>query len=315
VESSREGGRIAWVAVRLPSVELGRADEGNGKRIGGVEMGKPILVGAVVYDPKVVLIWEIIADFFRRQGCPMDTVFYNNYELQVESLLQGHFDIAWNSPLAWVDTVRRSQGGCRAIAMRDTDQDRVSHLVVKTSSGIHTVEDLRGRRVGLGAWDSPQATLIPLRELAEAGLEEGRDFQATRFDVLVGKHGDHVGGERDAVQALASGDVDAAAVLDLNWEAWVADGSVDASSLRVLHTTPRFDHCVFTVLKDFSAEREKAWLDVLFRMDYQDPDHREMMDLEGLKEWRAGRTTGFGPLNAAVETVDFFRRRDSGAWS
>lgn len=278
-------------------------------------MGKPILVGAVVYDPKVVLIWEIIADFFQRNGCPMDTVFYNNYELQVESQLKGHFDIAWNSPLAWVDTVRRSQGACRAIAMRDTDQDRTSHLVVKAASGIHSLGDLRGRRVGLGAWDSPQATLIPLEDLAGAGLREGRDFHATRFDVLVGKHGDHVGGERDAVQALASGDVDAAAVLDLNWQAWTADGSLDASAYRVLHTTPRFDHCVFTVLEGFSAEKEKAWLDVLYRMDYQDPAHREMMDMEGLKEWRPGRTSGFGPLLRAVETTEFFSRRDAGEWS
>ena len=278
-------------------------------------MSKPILVGAVVYDPKVVLIWEIIADFFRKNGCPMDTVFYNNYELQVESQLQGHFHIAWNSPLAWVDTVRRTGGRCRAIAMRDTDQDRVSHLVVRANSGIHSLADLRGRTVGLGAWDSPQATLIPLQALAEAGLREGADFRATRFDVLVGKHGDHVGGERDALHALEAGDVEAAALLDLNWQAWTADGSVDAAAFRVLHTTPRFDHCVFTVLEDFPAERERAWLEILHRMDYNDPAHREMMDMEGLKEWRAGRVSGFGPLTRAVATTDFFARRDAGEWS
>ena len=76
----------------------------------------------------MVLIWEIIADYFRQRGCPMDTVFFNNYELQVQSQLAGHVDIAWNSPLAWLDTVAQTDGGCRAIAMRDTDQDRVSHL-------------------------------------------------------------------------------------------------------------------------------------------------------------------------------------------
>jgi hypothetical protein len=31
-----------------------------------------------------------------------------------------------------------------------------------------------------------------------------------------------------------------------------------------------------------------------------------MMDLEGLKAWLPGRTTGFGPLTAAVETEEFF---------
>jgi ABC-type phosphate/phosphonate transport system substrate-binding protein len=278
-------------------------------------MSKPILVGAVVYDPKVVLIWEIIADYFKRRGCPMDTVFYNNYELQVESHLAGQFQIAWNSPLAWVDTQRRTGGACRGIAMRDTDQDRVSHLIVRADSAILSAADLRGRRLGLGAWDSPQATLIPLQTLAEQDLREGRDFAATRFDVLVGKHGDHIGGERDAVLALQSGDVDAAALLDLNWQAWCADGTLDANAYRVLLSTPAFDHCIFTVLEDFPQEREKAWLDVLFSMDYSDPAHREMMDMEGLKEWRSGRLDGFGPLGRAVDTLRFFERREAGEWS
>ena len=40
---------------------------------------KPILVGAVIYDPKVSVIWDIIGEFFRAEGCEMDTVFYTNY--------------------------------------------------------------------------------------------------------------------------------------------------------------------------------------------------------------------------------------------
>ncbi len=94
-------------------------------------MPSPILVGAVVYDPKVVVIWEIIKDFFKSEGCPMDSVFYSNYELQVDALLAGHIHIAWNSPLAWVDAQRRNSGKCRAIAMRDTDRDRITHWIVR----------------------------------------------------------------------------------------------------------------------------------------------------------------------------------------
>ena len=51
---------------------------------------------------------------------------------------------------------------------------------------------------------------------------------------------------------------------------------------------------------------EKAWLDALFAMRYDNPAHREMMDLEGLKAWLPERTTGFGPLTAAVESERFF---------
>jgi phosphonate transport system substrate-binding protein len=108
-------------------------------------MARPVVVGAVLYDPKVSVIWDIIRDFFEAHGCPMDAVFYTNYEMQVDALLKGHIDVAWSSPLAWVDAQRRSGGRCRAIAMRDTDRDRFSHLVVRRDGPVGAIDDLRGR--------------------------------------------------------------------------------------------------------------------------------------------------------------------------
>ena len=84
-------------------------------------------------------------------------------------------------------------------------------------------------------------------------------------------------------------------MLDLNWQAWTANLVADTARFQVLGTTEPFDHCVFTVLDGFDRDRERKWLDVLFSMDYANPDHREMMDLEGLKAWRPGRTSGSVP--------------------
>ena len=267
---------------------------------------RPVLVGAVLYDPKVSVIWDIIREFFEANGCPIDVVFYTNYEMQVDALLQGHIDIAWNSPLAWLEAQRGSKGACRAIAMRDTDRDRVSHLVVRAGGPVRGLEDLRGRSLAVGAKDSPQGTLIPLGMLARHGLLPGKDFQVRRFDVLVGKHGDHVGGELDAFRCLDQGEADACAMLDLNWDSWCKDGTIPLRKYQVLATSAKFDHCVFTVRSDFSPAVEKQWLDVLFSMSYANPEHQRMMDMEGLKEWKPGRTSGFGPLHEAAEKLGFW---------
>ena len=269
-------------------------------------MQGPILVGAVVYDPKVVVIWDIIKDFFEEQGRPIDYVFYSNYELQVDALLAGHIHVAWNSPLAWVDAQRRTGGTCRAVAMRDTDRDRVTHLVVRRDSGIEKIEDLRGQTVATGAQDSPQATLLPLRLLQKSGLTPGQDFTVRRFDLMVGKHGDHVGGELEALRCLQRGESQACAILDLNWERWQADGTADPNSLTSLATTEPFDHCNFTVLESFPRDEEERWKEALFQMRYDNPEHREMMDMEGLKEWMPERTTGYAALTEAVEQQKFF---------
>ncbi len=272
-------------------------------------MDSPILIGAVVYDPKVVVVWDSIKGFFNSEGYPMDYVFYSNYELQVEALLAGHFHVAWNSPLAWVDAQRRTSGGCRALAMRDTDRDRVTHLLVRRDGGIESIDDLRGKTVATGAKDSPQATLLPLHLLQNHGLRANEDFTLRRFDVMVGKHGDHVGGELDALHSLQEGISDACTVLDLNWQNWQADGTADPEAVVSLTTTQPFDHCNFTVLESFSTEEEERWKEVLFRMSYDNPEHREMMDMEGLKAWMPGRTSGYVPLTEAVEQQSFFEDR------
>jgi len=260
-----------------------------------------------MYDPKVSVIWEVIRYFFESKGCSIDVAFYSNYELQVTALLDGRIDIAWNSPLAWLDATRRSAGHCRAIAMRDTDRDRISFIVARRDGPVKTVPDLRGRTLAVGARDSPQATLIPLGLLRRHGINPDRDVTITCFDIGAGLHGDHVGGELEAFRSLERGDASACAMLDLNWEAWTREGVIDPATFTIVAPTERFDHCVFAVRDDFDKDREADWLRALFAMRYDDPKHREMMDLEGLKQWLPGRTSGFGPLSAAVAAEGFFK--------
>jgi ABC-type phosphate/phosphonate transport system substrate-binding protein len=263
----------------------------------------------VIYDPKVVSVWEIIKDYFASHGYPMDTVFYNTYELMVGELVAGHIDVAWNSPLAWVDVVRRTKGGCRPIAMRDTDRDRRTHIIARRGEGVARLDDLRGRTLATGARDSPQSHLLPLHLLQQNGLIAGRDFSVRRFDLMVGKHGDHVGGELEALRSLQRGESDACAILDLNWERWQAEGVADPTALVSLATTRPFDHCNFTVLDGFSPDEERLWTETLFSMTYENPAHRSMMDMEGLKAWLPGRTSGYAALTEATEQQKFFEER------
>lgn len=261
-----------------------------------------LLLGAVAYDPKVVTIWDGFQRFFAQAGLPFDYVLTTSYERLVDLQLAGEVDVAWNSPLAWIqaERVARARGRvARAVAMRDTDQDLASVVLVRADSPLRAAADLRGKRLGLGAKDSPQAALIPLIELERAGVGPAA-FQAVWHDVLVGKHGDHVGGERDAVKALLAGEVDAACLLDSNQLLFAREGTLPSGAARVLLRTAAFDHCNFTVL-DPPHPRLACFLELLMGMRYEDPAVRGLMDLEGLKAWRTGRTSGYELLEAAVD--------------
>jgi phosphonate transport system substrate-binding protein len=270
---------------------------------------RTLVLGAVAYDPKVVTIWEGFTAWFLQRGLRFDYVLYSNYERLVEALLAGHVDVAWNSPLAWVRARRLAAArglGVRAVAMRDTDCDLRSLVVVPAGGAVAEVADLRGRVVAVGALDSPQATLLPLAHLRGAGLEPGRDFEVRRYDVLAGKHGDHVGGERDAAKALADGEVDAACVLEGNYRLFIAEGLLAADRTRVLTATGRFDHCNFTVTDAAPAELVEEFRQLLLSMSADDPGVRPLLELEGLRAWLPGRTDGYTALEAAVDQAGFY---------
>lgn len=258
---------------------------------------KELVLGAVAYDAKVVPIWEGFRTYFQANGLPFDFVLYSNYERQVEAHLRGEVDVAWNSPLAWIETVRAAHGRrVEAIAMRDTDCDLTSVVLVRADGPVREAADLRGKRIGVGAADSPQATLIPLVALAEAGIEG----TVVRHDVLLGKHGDHVGGERDAVKALLAGTVDAACVIDGNHLGFTREGLLGANTVRVVLQTEPYDHCNFTTI-DGGPPAIARFRELLLAMSYDDPRVRPLLDMEGLKIWRPGRTSGYALLERAVD--------------
>ncbi|MEQ9497628.1 MAG: PhnD/SsuA/transferrin family substrate-binding protein [Deltaproteobacteria bacterium] len=271
-----------------------------------------LLLGAVAYDPKVVTIWEGFKTWFAANDLDFDFVLYSNYERQVEAHVGGHFHVAWNSPLAWLQAERMGKTvgrNAKAIAMRDTDQDLTSLVVVREDSEIRTVADLKGKTVGVGASDSPQATLIPLLALAEAGVEPHEDFQVRRFDRLVGKHGDHIGGERDAAKALMAREVDAVCLIDGNHLLFAKEGTLGAGATRVLLQTDTYDHCNFTIFEGASSAPAGAirrFTELLMSMRYEDEAVRHLLDLEGLKVWKPGRTEGYAMLARAVERFGTF---------
>ena len=268
-----------------------------------------LLIGAVAYDPKVVTIWEGFKAYFARQELKTDYVLYSNYEHQVQALINGHIHVAWNSPLAWVRARRLAEArglSARAIAMRDTDCDLTSVVVVRADGPVKAVTDLKGRVVAVGAVDSPQATLLPLAHLHNLGLDANSDIVVQQHNVFVGKHGDHIGGERDAAQALVTGEADAACLLEYNYHQFLLDGTLPAGTTRMLTQTPAFDHCNFTVVSTTPSEPIARFQSLIIDMSYEDPDVRPLCDLEGLKAWYPGRVDGYQALEAAVTLASFY---------
>jgi phosphonate transport system substrate-binding protein len=258
-----------------------------------------LVLGAVAYDPKVVTIWEGLCEYFRSVGMPVDFALFSNYERQVDSLLAGWIDIAWNTPLAHVRVKQHTGGRSLSLGMRDSDRDFHSRILVRTDAGIARLPDLEGKRLAVGSRDSTQARILPLYFLKQQGVELDRMHIVT-FDSDVGKHGDTGASELDVLAALRNGDADAGAVGDLVWLMEQSAGRVDPRLIESLWTTPGFDHCMFDALPDMDSKKVADFQAALFAMQWDNPAHRRLLELEGLKQWLPPREGGYESLRLAL---------------
>jgi phosphonate transport system substrate-binding protein len=261
-------------------------------------MADELLIGAVAYTPNVVTIWEGIREYFRNSDAPMDFVLFSNYERQVDSLLAGRIDIAWNTNVAYVRTVRRTDGCCQALAMRDTDVTFRTLFVGRAGSGFRDLGDLRGRRVALGSRDSGQARILPLHYLARAGVSG--DIELVLLDADPGKHGDTGTSELEALRAVLDDRADAAAIGVTTWNTLRADESAP-EGLELAWASPEYCHCNFTALEALDQARADAWVQHLLAMSCDDPAERRILELEGLRRWVRPQLDGYASLFQAME--------------
>jgi phosphonate transport system substrate-binding protein len=260
-----------------------------------IPVDKPLIVGAVAYTPNVVTIWDGMRDYFGDGPAEMDYVLFSNYGRQVDALLDGTIDIAWNTNLAWVRALAQTNGACRALAMRDTDATFRTVFVARTGSGLRDLSDLRGRRLALGSRDSAQAAILPVHYLTHAGAEP----ELIRINSDVGKHGDTGRSELDALRTVLDERADAAAIGSNTWEA-IGRDELMPGAFEAFWTSPPYSHCNFTALPTLSDERVQPWVDRLLAMDWDDPDHRPILEMEGLRRWILPRLDGYASLREAV---------------
>jgi ABC-type phosphate/phosphonate transport system substrate-binding protein len=186
--------------------------------------------------------------------------------------------------------------------MRDSDRDVTVKLVVRKDAGLRGLRDLAGKTLAVGSRDSTQARILPLHFLRQAGAKLD-ELTLLPFDSDVGKHGDTGQSELEVLRALSDGRAHAGTVGDFVWIAEQARGAVDAARLEVLWTSPPFDHCMFDALPELPAAKAEAFRRALFAMRWEHPEHRRLLEMEGLKQWMPPREEGYESLREALREV------------
>jgi phosphate/phosphite/phosphonate ABC transporter binding protein len=270
-------------------------------------MKTSLWIGAVAYDPKVVTIWEGMRAYLREEAkLDAEVVLYLSYEAQVEALLGGKIDLAWNTNLAYLQCDHASEGATVPLAMRDTDLGWKSLLIALKGGPVSRLADIRGRKIALGSRDSGHAAILPVHFFERAGLAEGRDYTSLRIDTDVGKHGDTGTSEADVLKAVLNGDVDAGVVGSPFWTNVLERRLVPQDAIAVAWSSPSYSHCMFTARVGLDPRTGERFRDALLRMSFENPRHRPVLELEGLKKWLVAQTDGYAELREAAHKQGFF---------
>jgi phosphonate transport system substrate-binding protein len=276
-------------------------------------MSRTIWVGAVAYDPKVVSIWEGMRRYFHEEAhLPVEVVLFQSYETQVSALLAEpgapSIDIAWNTNLAYLQADAWSAHRCRPIAMRDTDVGWTTKIVAGSGGPVAGLEDVRNSTLALGSRDSGHAAILPVHFLETEKLTEGRDYHTLRFNSDLGKHGDTGTSEVEVVRAVLDGRAEAGAIGSPFWNTVRAQRLVPEGALTEIWTSPPYNHCMFTARPDLDLALERRFAEALFAMSYDNPNHRTVLEAEGLRRWVAPQLDGYQALRNASARQGFLDR-------
>lgn len=269
-------------------------------------MQKPIMLGAVAYDPKVIPIWDIIRDYFNDNGVRLDYILFSNYEAQVEYLLSGKIDVAWNTNVAWVRTYELSNHKAKALLMRDTDIDFKSVFITKASSNIKSISDLKGKKFGLGSADSAQAAILPFKYLSDE-LENISEVEIVKFDSDLGKHGDTGRSEFDILEAILNNEIDAGSIGISSWIRMIEEGMFPSGEVESFYVSEGYCHCNFTVLDTLDKQIVEKFVSTMLSQDPNDPIIKKMMQMEGLNNWvitTQEELKGYDVLTQAMKEQD-----------
>ncbi len=271
-----------------------QADERTSKKSSKTEV---LRIGAVAYSPSTVTVFQGIKRHLCKKGLPSDYVLYSNYEALVRALHKGEVDVAWNTPLAHAQFHVQAKCKSKTLVMRDVDRGFQSVLIARKDANVKSLKDLKGKTLVLGSREAAEATVLPQYYLAKKGFTFDQ-VKLLRLDEEYDEKGCPCCSPALVFEAVQKGRGQAG-IISLSM--WKRLPQKTKNELRLVWTSPKFSHCVFTAREDLDAQRSTMFTKLMTSMKRTDPLGSEVMRLEGCKKWLPGQPDGFEDLVKALQ--------------
>lgn len=219
-----------------------------------------------------------------------------DYAATVEALAARKVDLAWYGGFTHVQARRRT-GNAVPLVMRISDANFHSKFIAHKDSGVNGLKDLKGKTFAFGSVSSTSGHLMPRYFLGKNGLIPERDFRKFSFS-----------GAHDATAKwVEAGRVQAGALNEAVWNKLVKSGKVDTSKVKVIWTTPGYVDYNWTARGDLDRQLMTKIARAFLNLDYKNPDHRKIMDLQRAKGYLLAREDDFIGIESAARDAKLLR--------
>ena len=230
-------------------------------------------------------------------GVKVEWTPVTDYAAAVEAVVNKKVELAWFGGFTFVQANVRSGGKIVPLVQREEDEKFRSVFITDAKSGIHKLEDLKGKTLSFGSASSTSGHLMPRSFLLAAKINPDTDLKRVSFS-----------GAHDAtVAAVASGKVDAGALNISVWEKLVAEKKVDTGAVKVFFTTPTYYDYNWSVHADLPAAFKDKLKAAFLKLNAATPEGKEILDLQRATRFVPTQPENYAGIKAAAENAGLLK--------
>ncbi len=179
-----------------------------------------------------------------RSGLRCQPVIEGSYSQLIRAIAEGRVDFAFLSPLGYVTAAQVADAEILLKSERSGRPFYWSVILVRRDSGIHSLGELKGKRIAFTHLGSTSGYVVPMSALLAEGIDPDRFFAEIVY----------AGGHSAVIRSILAGEVAAGATFADDPEgregAWTAEefiAATEAAKLVPIYFSPPIPGDTFTV--------------------------------------------------------------------
>ncbi len=225
---------------------------------------------------------------------PVTAVVGASYDDTIDRLASGEFDLAFLSPYAYAKARARSRVTPLVSPIAGGSFTTPGYVLVKDSSPIHTLDDLKGQSFAFVDPASASGYLYPLKLMRDRRIDPASYFSSVEF----------LGNHEAVLLAVYEGRVAAGATYQGAISALHVSRGIDPLSFRIIAKTPRTPRDILAARPDFPAEAAGAVSEALLALDTRHPEGRQMLAPLGYNGFVAADDRAYDTVDQIVSSFD-----------